>query len=68
MQNVEMADEIPFPKGQFAVDCINTLVRSQSFFPKMTCTALRHNIQHYCVRELGTRSETYHGGALTVGK
>ena len=24
-----------------------------------------HNIQHFCVLELGTRSETYHGGALT---
>ena len=24
-----------------------------------------HNIQHFCVRELGTRSETYRGSALT---
>jgi len=29
--------------------------------------ALRHNIQHFCVRELGTRSGTYRGGALTEG-
>jgi hypothetical protein len=29
--------------------------------------APRHNIQHFCVRELGTRSETYRGGALTGG-
>jgi hypothetical protein len=27
--------------------------------------ALRHNILHLCVRELGTRSETYRGSDLT---
>jgi hypothetical protein len=43
MQNVEMADEIPFTKGQFMVDRINALVRSQSFFPKMTCILVRSN-------------------------
>jgi hypothetical protein len=41
MQNVEMADEI-FTKGQFMVDRINALVRSQSFFPKMTCIAFQN--------------------------
>lgn len=29
--------------------------------------ALRHHIQDFCVRELGTRSETYRGSALTGG-
>jgi hypothetical protein len=37
-----MADEIPFTKGQFMVDRINALVRSQSFFPKMTCIAFQN--------------------------
>jgi len=44
MQNVEMADEISFTKGQFVVACINILVRSQSFFPKMTRIAFQKSL------------------------
>jgi hypothetical protein len=61
MQNVEMADEISFTKGQFVVACINILVRSQSFFPKMTRIAFQNkkitcHPQIFCLPVAGSRA------------
>jgi hypothetical protein len=36
-------------------------------FRQILGPALRHNIQHFCVRELGTRSGAYLGSALLGG-
>jgi hypothetical protein len=53
------------PAGELTLN--DSLVDSQGF--PVAIEAIRpaphHNIVHFCVRELGTRSETYHGGALT---